>query len=196
MTQYSCKRFDVSLHAVAEAPPDAACVGPVAPGRLDELYRALARRLERIVTLQVRVGGERTVIEDACQAAWGQLVRHADRVSLDPEQALAWLITTARREALRLLRERSRDCSLDFDEDACGKPAEAAPGAGGSVAELVEQRERLRVLGALPPRQRRLLLLQAAGYSYEEIAQRTGESRRTVERQLLRARRGARRLAA
>lgn len=178
--------------SVVSSPPDRGSPGQ---GRLDGLYRLLSRRLERIVALQVRVGGANTVIEDACQMAWGQLVRHAADVSSDPEQTLAWLITTARREALRLIRERSRDCSLDLDEDAAHERGDRLRGLP-SMSALVEQRELLRGLRALPARQRQVLLLQAAGYTYEEIAWQTGDTRRTVERQLLRARRRARRLAA
>jgi RNA polymerase sigma factor (sigma-70 family) len=162
---------------------------------LEELYCALSGPLERILRLQVQVHGEHTVIEDACQTAWSQLARHADLTCRTRPQLLAWLITTARREALRLLRQSTRDCSLEGGGESGRQPRERER-PQPTVVELVEERERLQALAALPRRQRRLLLLHAAGYSYEEIAQRTGQTRRTVERQLLRARRGARRLAA
>jgi RNA polymerase sigma factor (sigma-70 family) len=49
-------------------------------------------------------------------------------------------------------------------------------------------REALRALAELPERQAHLLARQAAGLSYDEIAAETGDSRRTVDRQLGRAR--------
>jgi DNA-directed RNA polymerase specialized sigma24 family protein len=47
---------------------------------------------------------------------------------------------------------------------------------------------RLRALDRLPERRRRLIWLQGLGFSYAEMAGVTGDSPRTVERQLRRAR--------
>jgi DNA-directed RNA polymerase specialized sigma24 family protein len=44
------------------------------------------------------------------------------------------------------------------------------------------------VVSALGPRQRRLLGLRAGGCDYHEISAATGHSRRTIDRQLVRAR--------
>jgi DNA-directed RNA polymerase specialized sigma24 family protein len=52
----------------------------------------------------------------------------------------------------------------------------------------LELRERLAEIRRLPARQQRLVMLQGFGYEYEEIAAATGDSRRTVMRQLTRAR--------
>jgi RNA polymerase sigma factor (sigma-70 family) len=62
---------------------------------------------------------------------------------------------------------------------------------GGSpgLAELAEQHAQLEAISALPGRQQRLVWLQGLGFSYDEMAAQTGVSHRTVERQLLRARR-------
>ena len=49
---------------------------------------------------------------------------------------------------------------------------------------------RLRAVGeVLPERQRRLIALQAIGCSYAELAALTGDTPRTVDRQLARAKR-------
>jgi DNA-directed RNA polymerase specialized sigma24 family protein len=48
--------------------------------------------------------------------------------------------------------------------------------------------EALDTLGALRPRQRRMVGLFASGHSYDEISAATGASWRTVDRQLGRAR--------
>lgn len=56
------------------------------------------------------------------------------------------------------------------------------------VVEREALRERRAMLAALSARQRRLLALQGLGFSYEEISALTGDSRRTVERQLQRGR--------
>ena len=60
---------------------------------------------------------------------------------------------------------------------------------------LVEDREQLKLIRQLPERQQRILWLHALGLSYEEIAAYTGDTPRTVERQLLRGRSRLRELA-
>jgi RNA polymerase sigma factor (sigma-70 family) len=161
------------------------------PAGLDvgELYRALSGRLEKIVRLDVRAPDP--VIEDACQFAWGRLVDHADRVGR--ETALSWLARTAVHEAFKLIRRDDRELSLDAAVEEAGEVALWARAPGPD--ELFENRERLGVIRCLPERQQRLLWLHALGLSYAEMARHTGWTPRTVERQLLRAKRTVRRLA-
>jgi RNA polymerase sigma factor (sigma-70 family) len=150
-------------------------------GDVDELYRVLAPRLRLIVRSNVRA--PEPVIEDACQVAWSQLVRHSEHVRRDT--ALAWLTTTAVREAFKQSRRDRRELSLDAELERAGElpGGSEAPGP----AEVVELRERLGQVRRLPERQQRLVWMHAAGLTYVEIADRTGDTRRTVERQLLRA---------
>jgi RNA polymerase sigma factor (sigma-70 family) len=169
-------------------------VAPVTAGVGDvgELYGTLARRLEQLVRLDVRAPD--AVIEDACQFAWSRLVIHSGRVSA--EGALSWLATTAVREALKLLRKNSRELSLDAGLGASSTSTGASSLAPLSPIpgphEALEYRERLLALRCLPQRQRQMLWLQGAGLSYAEIATATGCTTRTVERQLLRAKRALR----
>jgi RNA polymerase sigma factor (sigma-70 family) len=176
---------------------------------LGELFLALSPRLERIVRLDVRAPD--AVIEDACQFAWSRLLHHRDRVGRDA--ALSWLAKTAVHEAIKLVRRDQRELSLDGGGDGRGERRGEGRGEGtGEGAgerrgqplfqglapgpqEHLEQRERLDALAGLPERQRRALWLHALGLSYAEIGLQTGDSPRTVERQLLRARRTVRGLA-
>jgi RNA polymerase sigma factor (sigma-70 family) len=150
-------------------------------GDLDELYRLLAPRLRQIVRADVRA--PEPVIEDACQIAWSRLIRHADEVRR--EAALSWLATTAVREAYKLARRDRRELSLDAELERSGELSFPSRMAG--PAEVVALRDRLGSLRDLPERQQRLLWMHAAGFTYVEMADRTGDTRRTVERQLLRA---------
>jgi RNA polymerase sigma factor (sigma-70 family) len=154
------------------------------------LYPLLNRRLRQIVELDL--DAPPGIAEDACQLAWCQLLRHAHRV--EPVTVLPWLASTAKREAVRQLRREQRDASLDAVLDAGGEAL--LPRAMPGVAELASQRQRLAALGGLPVRQQRALWLHAAGHTYQEIAAVTGDTPRTVQRQLLRGRRRARALAA
>jgi RNA polymerase sigma factor (sigma-70 family) len=123
------------------------------------------------------------VIEDACQFAWSRLVHHRKRVHR--ESALGWLVTTAVHEAFKLTRRERRDVSLELALETQLAPTRQVP----SLDDQLERRDRLEAVGALPRRQQRLLWLHAVGLSYREIAAHESCTVRTVERQLLRARR-------
>lgn len=157
-------------------------MGPVR-GHEVELYEAHATRLLRIVAYHVRTTPEN--VEDACHFAWATLIRHADRVQRDA--ALTWLTVTATRYAYRLHRRQGRDVSLEAILEE-GRPGAETP-TNLAPERQVELRQELDLTQQLPCRERRMLWLQAAGLSYAEIADCTGASTRTVERQILRARR-------
>jgi RNA polymerase sigma factor (sigma-70 family) len=148
---------------------------------VDELYRLLAPRLRQIVRSHVHAS--EAVIEDACQIAWSRLIRRAEHVRR--ETALSWLATTAVHEAFKLSRRERRELSLDAELERAGELP--VPSAAPGPAELVELRDRLGEVGRLSVRQQRLVWMQAAGLTYVEMADRTGDTLRTVERQLLRA---------
>jgi RNA polymerase sigma factor (sigma-70 family) len=150
---------------------------------LAALYADLAPQLERIVNANVRAPSP--VLEEACQTAWTLLL--AERQSLTPGTELGWLATTATREALRLVRTRRRDISLEQEQEEEGELLEVIFDPGPE--QVLELRERLAEIRQLPPRQHRLVMLQGFGYRYSEISEVTGDSCRTIDRQLLRARR-------
>jgi RNA polymerase sigma factor (sigma-70 family) len=143
------------------------------------LYPILRATLERII--RRGLDAPDAVVEDACQVAWTRLVRHADRVS--PGSELAWLVRTARREARRQLRREERQ--LPFDAAAEAEVIVLRPATGGAAGDgQLEHRERLATVASLPERQRRIIWLHAAGLTYGEISAVTGDTPRTVERQL------------
>ena len=156
---------------------------PVGSGDVGALYAELARRLERIVRREVRAPA--MLIEDACQFAWWRLVVHANRV--ERTAALPWLAKTAVHEAIKLVGRAEREVSLEARLERAG--AAAIPNPSPGPDQVAEQRAQLELLRALPVRQRTVLLLQAAGFSHEETAEKLGMSRRTVERQIMRGRR-------
>ena len=148
----------------------------------EALYAELHPQLVRLVAGNLEAPA--WLIEDACQTAWGTLL--ISRPQLSPGTELGWLATTATRLALRLLRRERRTEPL-------AEPPEptrlddyraATPGPEQALA----MRERLAEVRRLPVRQQRIVMLSGFGYEYEEIAAVTGDSRRTVARQLMRAR--------
>jgi RNA polymerase sigma factor (sigma-70 family) len=148
---------------------------------------SLYARSAGLVRGHVRCGvaAPETVIEDACQVAWSRLLHHRDRVSHD--HAVAWVITTAVHEAFKLVRRSDREVSLDEIAEETGDGFLSRTAA--AVDEAAESRLRLELLEALPERQQRLLWLQGLGFGYREMSARSGDTIRTVERQLAKARR-------
>jgi RNA polymerase sigma factor (sigma-70 family) len=146
-----------------------------------QLYRALAARLERTVGVQVHA--PRELIEDACHHAWTQLIDHGDDVNRDT--AFSWLATTAVRHAWKLSRREHRELSLDATAEQLGELP--IPSLAPGPPERLEFREQLGRLTELSERQRRFIWLQAAGLTYVEMAAYTGDTVRTVDRQIARA---------
>jgi RNA polymerase sigma factor (sigma-70 family) len=103
------------------------------------------------------------------QTTWLRLVENVSRIE-QPERVGAWLATTAKRESLRLARNRDR---LTFDGDALSRlPDETlAPADAGPLAD--EQAALLRkAFAELPLRCQRLLqfLAQEDTPSYKETS--------------------------
>jgi RNA polymerase sigma factor (sigma-70 family) len=132
------------------------------------------------------------VIDDACQFAWIRLLHHRHRVG--PERAVSWLITTALHEVFKLVRREGHDLSLEqlLEEGGELRLNRVAP----APEETVGARLRLELLRELPERQERLVWLQGLGFGYPEMAAETDMTVRTVERQLMKARRSLRLLEA
>ena len=146
-----------------------------------QLYRSFALRLEQTVRGQVRA--PREVIEDACHHAWTQLINHGENVSR--ETTFGWLTTTAIRHAWKLNRREHRELSLEAAAEKLGELPLPSPLPG--PPQRLEFQEQLLQLADLPERQRRFIWLRAAGLSYVEMAAYTGDTVRTVERQIGRA---------
>jgi RNA polymerase sigma factor (sigma-70 family) len=135
--------------------------------------------------------------DDVAQTTWLRLLRSIDRLE-DPAAVGAWLVTTARRESLRVLQGRTREFPTD-------EPALLDEPDPASVEERVaedERREALRrAVRELPARPRALLelLLASPDPSYAEVGAAlgipVGSIGPTRERSLARLRRDPRVLA-
>lgn len=109
--------------------------------------------------------------EDAFQSTWLRLVENLERL-VQPERLAAWLVTTARRECLRLLRRGGTelpDVHIDDRADDAGPPE---PGPAEALLAREEQVEVLRAFQRLEPRCQDVLRLTvaAADPKYAAIA--------------------------
>jgi len=145
-------------------------------------YARESGRLMARVTAEL--AGNRALAEDACQTAWLALLGRED-VALDASGG-AWLHAVALTAGARAARGRDVPAQPVLDHEA-GRAAEESEPCE-RVVELEELAGRRARLLSVAARQRTLLGLQGLGLSYEEISELTGDSYRTVQRQLLRGR--------
>jgi RNA polymerase sigma factor (sigma-70 family) len=125
--------------------------------------------------------------EDACQRGLEILLTKAPAASRS--ELRAWLFTVVKHEALAVRRQRERAAAAGTAEEVEVLSADRAD----SPAERASGNERTRraaeALAHLKPAEVRCMLLKAMGFSYEEIAQRTGFSFTKVNRSLTEGRR-------
>jgi RNA polymerase sigma factor (sigma-70 family) len=151
---------------------------------LASLYAQHAKRVQRLVARHA--GGD---VEDACQTAWERLLSH-NEVDLQGRGVVNWLVITAARVAWKRAGQHRE---LPFEalrgEGGDAELIEPAGDAPDPLAVVLERDDTRRRLARLTARERQFLALQVLGLTYGEISQATGASWRTVERQVLRARR-------
>lgn len=163
-----------------EDPPDELLVQRCLAGD-GPAWALLVRRYQRLVhTVVLRMGLDEHVAADVFQATFERLWRHLPRLEA-PGRVRAWLVTTARREALQQRERQRRDVPLDA-ESADGTTladtlADDAPGAEAQL-EALQTADRVRhALDTLGGRCRALLLALHADEpvpSYGEVSARLG----------------------
>jgi RNA polymerase sigma factor (sigma-70 family) len=127
-------------------------------GRFDATIRAIAAR-HRL---------DRDDRDEVAQRTWLKLVLHVERVA-NPDALAGWLATTARRHALDVIAERSR-------EVAVAEPRDAGAHDHLSVEDQAIARERRDALHSavqrVPSHERGLvrLLLDEPALSYDELS--------------------------
>jgi RNA polymerase sigma factor (sigma-70 family) len=148
------------------------------------LFATYAQRLRGEVRRVVRTSPEN--VDDACSFAFLQLLRYQP----DRDSAYVWLVKVAVREAVKLDRRSRRTIPLehnDGDHEVSREPADRTDTLALRL-EVLAAREAIAA-ARLTSRQARIVALQALGLDYEEISFQENISVRTVERQILRARR-------
>lgn len=151
----------------AQPPTDADLVARCRAGDASA-WSVLVHRYQRLVTAIVtRAGFDGHAAADVFQTVFLALLEHLPRLQ-QPERLQAWIVTTAKREALRARARAARLVSLNADEADAAPAFEIADDAmlaEDALAEL-QQLQGLRVaLDLLDERCRRLL---AALYADED----------------------------
>ena len=142
-------------------------------------WAALVQRYQRLVyAVAMRIGHDEHVAADVFQTVFARLVQHLPQIA-EPHRLQAWIVTTAKREALLLRRRGQLTTSLSRDEGDDAPDwdfADDAPIAEEVLSEL-QQVHQLRLgLERLDERCRELLRLlfrdDDDSVAYDEVARR------------------------
>lgn len=138
-----------------------------------EAWSELIRRYQALVyAVATRAGLSVADAADCFQQTWVALYENRRRLR-EPARLSAWLVTTARREALRLLREGGRSVGGEGLEQM----ADAHPLPDEELKAIRRQAELETAVGALDERCRQLIELfffEPEKRSYEDIAATLG----------------------
>ncbi len=185
----------------SEGDPDRGILERVAEGDVESFGVLVERHQERLIRLCERMLGDPEAARDAAQEVFLKAFRKAG--SFRPRgQVYTWLYRIAVNHCLNRLRRRRlvrflplADAGRRRDPDGGGDgsaPALEPPDEAPDAAARLEARERWlrtrRVIDALPPGQRAVLVLaKFEGLSYRRIAETLGITVGAVESRLFRA---------
>lgn len=163
---------------------DAALVARCVAGD-SKAWTVLVKRYQRLVYAIVRrTGLDDHAAADVFQTVFSRLVQHLPRIA-EPARLQAWIVTTAKREALlqRKLGQRSVSMTSSTEEAQDGAEwdmADETPIAEQVLDDLQQVNRMRNALEQLDDRSRDLLLMlfrdEDDAVSYEEIARRLGMS--------------------
>jgi RNA polymerase sigma factor (sigma-70 family) len=143
-----------------------------------DAWDALVNRYQRLIyTIPLRAGLDEDQAAEVFQRTFAKLLENLDRIR-QPERIHAWLVTTARRETLHLLREQHAERSFSQAEKLDSRPrSEAIPDDKPLPSEMLERIEEQHfvrlAISTMDDRSRNLLTLlyyHPNPLSYAEIA--------------------------
>ncbi len=166
-----------------EEPTDSELVARCRAGQ-QPAWNLLVRRYQRLIfTVPRRAGLSEDQAADVFQVVFSRLFENLDKLA-DPSRVQAWLVTTAKRETLRVLELSRRIVDLvpssgeeDDGSDPLDRFASDQPLPEALLADLQQQDRLARALQQLDERSRRfieLLFLQDEALPYAEIAAQLG----------------------
>ena len=148
-------------------------------------WAVLVQRYQRLVYAIVRrMGLDEHLAADVFQTVFSRLVEHLPRIA-DPSRLQAWIVTTAKREALLQRRIGQRSVSMTRADESLDDGAEwdlvdEAPIAEEALADLQQINQVRNALERLDERCRSLLTMLFRDeddlLSYEEVARRLATS--------------------
>ena len=156
---------------------------------------ALYDRHSRVVfALIVRIMGNRETAEDLVQEVFLRVWQQAASFDETRRTLRSWLCTIAHNLSLNEVRRRQRrpqgvqpSANADDRGDALAGCIDSAPQPAVAAWCSVRDGSLATALAALPPTQRAVLQMYAAGYSQSEIAEAFGEPLGTIKSRMRRS---------
>ncbi len=141
-------------------------------------WEALVLRYQRLIySIPSRAGLDAQQSAEVFQSVFARLIEHLGRLE-QPDRVQAWLVTTAKRETWRLLRQRTAaGKEISADDEAVQELPDHLPLPHETVQKLEDQHMVRLALEQLDARCRRLLALlyyQEAPPSYTDVASELG----------------------
>jgi RNA polymerase sigma factor (sigma-70 family) len=138
----------------------------------DATWQATVRRYEGLLRSAARVVLRSDAdVDEAVQRTWVLLLRNAARIN-DPQCLPGWLSTTARREALAILRAQQRTIP---SEDVADHVEPHHPDMAAGLMDEELRRALDRAVETLPPSQRRIVqALLREPESYDALSRELG----------------------
>lgn len=142
-------------------------------------WSLLVNRYQRLIyTIARRSGLDEDQAAEVFQSTFTSLLQHLNRID-QPDRIRAWLVTTSRRETLRMLRKQSAELSFsDTDPSSEGSANEAMPDDSplpNEELERIEEQNIIRIaLSALDERCQKLismLFYRPVPVPYAEVAE-------------------------
>ena len=140
-------------------------------------WAVLVQRYQRLVyAIVTRMGMDEHDAADVFQTVFARLLKHLPRIE-DPSRLQAWIVTTAKREALHQRKLAQRTVSIHGDDDhEAWDMADEGPTAEQSLEHLQQVHALRLALEQLDDRCRNLLMNLFAdedeALSYQQIAER------------------------
>lgn len=152
----------------------------------EDAWAGLVMRYQRLLySIPRRAGFDEDAAADVLQQTFLKLLQNLDKIQ-QPGQIHAWLVTTARRETLGVIRKQKGSPSVSID-DTDGERAREYPSTeplADQVLLTMEQQHRVRTaVAALDDRCRDLITMlfyRNDSVSYSEIAEVLGISEGSI----------------
>ncbi|MCW2634827.1 MAG: polymerase, sigma-24 subunit, subfamily [Blastococcus sp.] len=159
---------------VTDEPSGARMLADLAAGD-DATWQSTVRRYERLLRSSARaVLRSDADVDEAVQRTWVLLLKNAARIQ-DPAALPGWLATTARREALAIVRAQQRTVPTD---DVADHIAPEDTDMAGGLMRLELRTALLRAVDTLPETQRQVVSAMLRGeQSYDSLSQELGMPR-------------------
>lgn len=149
-----------------------------------DAWAALVARYQRLIySIPRRAGLDEDIAADVLQHTFLKLLENITKIK-QPSQIHAWLVTTARRQTLYILRGGKREVSLEGDDETLGFDVEAKqPLADEALMELERQHLVRTAVANLDERCKQLIVLlfyQKEQIAYSDISSTLGISEGSI----------------